>query len=75
MVGAMAQQLCRHPGCTCSARADGFCSDSCAGGGGEGPLCVCGHDECRALTKAEGIAAVAELAPKGRFVEKHTRDW
>jgi hypothetical protein len=73
----MAQQLCRHPGCTCAARGDGFCSDSCAGGRSSEPegMCLCGHDECREPTKSEGFGAVVDLAPQGRFVEKHTRDW
>jgi hypothetical protein len=73
----MAQELCRHPGCTCSARADGFCSDACArsaDAGGE--LCPCGHDECAAPTKAEGWGAVADLAPQGRTVaDPKPRDW
>jgi len=76
----MAEQLCRHPGCTCSARADGFCSDPCARGEGadsgtERKLCVCGHDECRAPTKFDGFVAVADLAPEGRTIRDYKRDW
>lgn len=74
----MAQRNCRHPGCTCAARGDGFCSDACAnaGSGQTDDLCPCGHGECQAPTKAEGWDAVAGLAPEGRFLEKpHVRDW
>ena len=74
----MAGELCRHPGCTCAARRDGFCSDYCAGdvAGDENELCACGHDDCKAPTKAEGWGAVADLAPQGRIVkEEQPRDW
>ncbi|MDX6691040.1 MAG: hypothetical protein QOG15_2497 [Solirubrobacteraceae bacterium] len=76
----MAQETCRHRGCTCAARSDGFCSDYCAGhdagAGGEGDLCACGHDVCAAPTKSESWEAVGELAPEGRFVtEERPRDW
>jgi hypothetical protein len=72
--------MCRHRGCTCAARRDGFCSAYCAGNddaaGDEDHVCACGHDECRPPTKAEGWEAVAELAPLGRFVtEERPRDW
>jgi hypothetical protein len=68
-------QLCRHQGCTCAARSDGYCSDVCTGSAEPGQPCLCGHDECQAPTKAEGFMAVADLAPEGRFVERPTRDW
>jgi hypothetical protein len=74
----MAQEMCRHPGCTCAARRDGFCSEACAGAGADqaGQPCPCGHDECQGPTKAEGWGAVAELAPEGRFVANpQPRDW
>jgi hypothetical protein len=72
-------ELCRHQGCTCTARRDGFCSDYCAGpdsgtGDAYGP-CACGHDVCAAPTKSEGWGAVADLAPQGRFVKEEPRDW
>ena len=74
----MAQEMCRGQGCTCAARSEGFCSDYCAGevaSGDEAHLCACGHNECKAPTKAEGWAAVAELAPEGRFIADVPRDW
>jgi hypothetical protein len=74
----MAGEMCRHPGCTCTARRDGFCSDYCAGvgAGDEHQPCACGHDACKAPTKSEGWGAVADLAPGGRFVkEPQPRDW
>ena len=77
----MAQETCRHQGCTCAARRDGYCSDICAAGEDAGVsdgqhLCACGHDACVPPTKAEGWGTVAELAPEGRFVGGYgTRDW
>ena len=76
----MAQQLCRHQGCTCAARSDGYCSAYCAGAGDsakdEGHVCSCSHDECAAPTKSEGWGAVADLAPQGRFIKDSApRDW
>jgi hypothetical protein len=75
----MAQQLCRHRGCTCAARSDGFCSAYCAGNdaeaAGENHVCACGHDSCDAPSKFESKAAFGELAPGGRFVEDTGRDW
>ena len=73
----MAQETCRHRGCTCAAKRDGFCSEYCAGhdAGGD-DLCACGHDACAAPTKSESWEAVGELAPEGRFVtEERARDW
>jgi len=75
----MAQELCRHQGCTCTARPDGFCSEYCAGSdagvGDEGGPCACGHDTCDAPTKFESKAEFGELAPEGRFVEEQPRNW
>jgi hypothetical protein len=73
-------ELCRHRGCTCAAKSDGYCSAYCAGRGDsdedEGDVCACAHDECQAPTKSEGWGAVAELAPEGRFVAGDSaRDW
>ena len=75
----MAQDLCRHKGCTCAARRDGFCSDVCAGHGADAEPddkpCLCGHDECVAPTKFDSFGSVAELAPEGRFLSDYKRDW
>jgi hypothetical protein len=75
----MAQQMCRHQGCTCSAKGDGYCSEYCAGhvagDDDEGHPCACGHDDCQAPTKFESRAAITDLAPGGRFIGEHTRDW
>jgi hypothetical protein len=72
----MAHALCRHPGCTCTARADGFCSTACSTQETvENQPCLCGHDACEPPTKFESKAAFADVAPQGRFVEKHVRDW
>ncbi len=53
----MNERTCDHPGCTCAARADGFCSDYCAEhhddvAAGSAPECHCGHGECVADTAA-----------------------
>jgi hypothetical protein len=76
----MASQLCRHHGCTCAAKRDGFCSEYCArhiAGADEKDLpCACGHDECDTPTKFESKVAFADLAPEGRFIgERPARDW
>ena len=73
----MAQEMCRHQGCTCSAKSDGYCSEYCAGhgAGGEDEPCACGHDTCETPTKFESRGAITDLAPKGRFIADHTRDW
>ena len=73
----MAQEMCRHQGCTCSARSDGYCSEYCANPepGGEDEPCACGHDACEPPTKFESRAAFADIAPGGRFIGDHTRDW
>ena len=49
-------EACSHEGCTCEARADGYCSDYCAqqsgaghrevAGDHEGHECHCGHAAC-----------------------------
>lgn len=51
----MADTTCRHEGCMCKAREDGYCSDYCAQHAGEshgdGPHeCGCGHTPCAATT-------------------------
>jgi hypothetical protein len=50
-------ETCKQEGCTCETdRADGFCSDYCAGqpGEGHGPQgCQCGHSECAHAATAE----------------------
>ena len=72
----MAQELCRHPGCTCTARSDGFCSTACgAQESGSDVPCLCGHDECEPPSKFESKAQFGELAPEGRFIGKYSRDW
>lgn len=74
----MAQEMCRHQGCTCAARGDGYCSDYCSGqgtGADEAHPCACDHAECDPPTKFESRGAVADLAPPGRFIGEHTRDW
>jgi hypothetical protein len=74
----MAQEMCRHQGCTCAATRDGYCSTYCKSetGSAEHGACACAHDECRAPSKFESKAAFADLAPGGRFVENPTpRDW
>ncbi len=76
----MAQEMCRHKGCTCNARSDGFCSEYCASEGDSvghaGQACSCAHDECTAPTKFESKAEYADLAPEGRFVKDAApRDW
>jgi hypothetical protein len=52
----MAEETCGGAGCTCEARADGFCSDHCkehAGhGDAEGHECHCGHAGCGATAEA-----------------------
>ena len=75
----MAQQMCRHQGCTCAAKSDGYCSEYCGGAGAdggqaEGP-CSCGHDQCATPTKFESREEFADLAPEGRFIGKYSRDW
>jgi hypothetical protein len=49
--------MCRHRGCRCDAREDGFCSDACAAHvaehGSAAHECVCGHDECATGPGAE----------------------
>ncbi|MGI9097483.1 MAG: hypothetical protein ACR2H2_03150 [Solirubrobacteraceae bacterium] len=46
----MAENTCRHEGCTCEARDDGYCSDYCASHGGHeshvAHECHCGHAGC-----------------------------
>ncbi|MEA2219994.1 MAG: hypothetical protein QOJ35_2620 [Solirubrobacteraceae bacterium] len=73
----MVQQICRHRGCTCAAKSDGYCSEYCAGddAGDEDQPCACDHDACAAPTKFESRAAIADLAPRGRFVGDYDRDW
>ena len=74
----MAQQMCRHRGCTCQARSDGYCSAYCAGeqpAAEEFHVCACGHDDCEPPSKFESKAAFGDQAPQGRTVEKYTRDW
>jgi hypothetical protein len=76
----MGQQLCRHQGCTCAAKSDGFCSQYCAnhdaGAAEENLPCACGHDECDAPSKYESKNAFADLAPEGRVIgERPARDW
>ena len=76
----MPHELCRHQGCTCAAKSDGYCSAYCAaatadaGAAGSGP-CACGHDQCQPPTKGESRMDVAEIAPEGRFIGKYSRDW
>ena len=45
-------ETCAHAGCNCPARADGYCSDSCAAHkghtGSEPHACGCGHPDCHA---------------------------
>lgn len=69
----MTQELCRHQGCTCAAKSDGYCSAYCADRGGSGDdeahVCACSHDECQEPTQAEGPGLVADLAPQGRIVK------
>jgi hypothetical protein len=71
--------LCRHQGCTCTARADGYCSAYCAGdetgGDGEGHGCACGHDACEPPTTREAKDMLVDGAPQGRFVKREPRDW
>jgi hypothetical protein len=76
MVRRMAQALCRHPGCTCTARSDGYCSTACASqkDGADQP-CLCGHDECEPPSKFESKAAFADIAPEGRIIGNYSRDW
>ena len=52
-------ETCGHEGCTCEARADGYCSDYCAqhaqgehsevSGHEENHECHCGHATCDAV--------------------------
>jgi hypothetical protein len=50
-------ETCKHEGCTCETdRADGFCSDYCAGHAGEHDAaageCACGHSDCEHVATA-----------------------
>ncbi len=52
-------EMCRHRGCRCDARDDGFCSDHCAQHAAEavseGHACDCGHAECLTGPGAECV--------------------